>query len=62
MIKIEGDTIRVRYLGGYLIIDKFIELNAVNEEKKVKKNSEKNINSNINANNKKKDIKKKKTK
>ena len=62
MIKIEGDTIRVRYLGGYLIIDKFIELNAVNEEKKVKKNSEKNINSNINTNNKKKDIKKKKTK
>ena len=61
MIKIEGDTIRVRYLGGYLIIDKFIELNAVNEEKKMKKNNEKNNNI-INANNKKKDIKKKKTK
>ena len=61
MIKIEGDTIRVRYLGGYLIIDKFIELNAVNEEKKVNKNSEKNNNI-INTNNKKKDNKKKKTK
>ena len=60
MIKIEGDTIRVRYLGGYLIIDKFIELNAINEEKKLKKNNDKI--SNISANNKKKDIKKKKTK
>ena len=34
MIKIEGDTIRVRYVGGYLILDKFIELNAAIEEKK----------------------------
>ena len=37
MVKIEGDTIRIRYVGGYLLIDKFIELNAVNEEKKLKK-------------------------
>ena len=42
MIKIEGDTIRVRYLGGYIILDKFIELNAANEEKKLKKINEKN--------------------
>ena len=43
MVKIEGDTIRIRYIGGYLIIDKFIEMNAANEEKKVKKQNEKNI-------------------
>ncbi len=42
MVKIEGDTIRIRYVGGYLIIDKFIEMNAANEEKKLKKQSEKN--------------------
>ena len=44
MVKIEGDTIRIRYIGGYLIIDKFIEMNAANEEKKVKKQNEKNTN------------------
>lgn len=44
MIKIEGDTIRVRYVGGYLLIDKFIELNSATEEKKLKKQSEKNNN------------------
>ena len=44
MIKIEGDTIRVRYVGGYLLIDKFIELNSASEEKKLKKQSEKNNN------------------
>ena len=44
MVKIEGDTIRIRYIGGYLIIDKFIEMNAANEEKKLKKQNEKNIN------------------
>ena len=42
MIKIEGDTIRVRYVGGYLLIDKFIELNSATEEKKLKKQNEKN--------------------
>ena len=46
MIKIEGDTIRVRYVGGYLLIDKFIELNSATEEKKLKKQSEKNNNNN----------------
>ena len=43
MVKIEGDTIRIRYIGGYLLIDKFIEMNAANEEKKLKKQNEKNI-------------------
>ena len=62
MIKIEGDTIRVRNLGGYLIIDKFIELNAANEEKKLKKISEKNNNVNPAMNKKKENIQKKKTK
>ena len=42
MVKIEGDTIRIRYVGGYLLIDKFIETNAATEEKKVKKQNEKN--------------------
>ena len=42
MVKIEGDTIRIRFVGGYLLIDKFIELNAATEEKKVKKQNEKN--------------------
>ena len=54
MIKIEGDTIRIRYIGGYLLIDKFIEINSIIEEKKLKKNnneksnatSKKNITSN----------------
>ena len=41
MVKIEGDTIRIRYVGGYLLIDKFIELNAAAEEKKIKKQNEK---------------------
>ena len=56
MIKIEGDSIRVRHVGGYLIIDKFIELNAANEEKKLKKINEKNMNK------KKENIQKKKNK
>ena len=55
MVKIEGDTIRIRFVGGYLLIDKFIELNAATEEKKVKKQNEK-----INNANKKKDTNKKK--
>ena len=55
MVKIEGDTIRIRFVGGYLLIDKFIELNAATEEKKVKKQNEK-----INNANKKKDTFKKK--
>ena len=45
MVKIEGYIIRIRYIGGYLIIDKFIEMNAANEEKKIKKQNEKNLSS-----------------
>ena len=58
MVKIEGDTIRIRYVGGYLLIDKFIELNASAEEKKIKKQNEKLNNANTNTN-KKKDTKRK---
>ena len=58
MIKIEGDTIRVRYLGGYIILDKFIELNAANEEKKLKKINEKN--NSASSTNRKKEINQKK--
>ncbi len=36
MIKMEGEAIRVRYMGGYLLLDKFVELNAPLEEKKKK--------------------------
>lgn len=32
MVKVEGETIRVRSLGGYSLIDKFIEMNAKIEE------------------------------
>ena len=60
MIKIEGDTIRVRYLGGYIILDKFIELNAANEEKKLKKINEKN--NSASSTNRKKEINQKKKK
>ena len=62
MIKIEGDTIRVRHLGSYLILDKFIELNATTEEKKLKKNNEKNNNTDSKTNKKKEIIQKKKNK
>ena len=61
MIKIEGDTIRVRHIGGYLILDKFIELNAANEEKKLKKINENNKNTSI-ATKKKDNNQKKKAK
>ncbi len=51
MVKIEGDTIRIRYVGGYLLIDKFIELNAAAEEKKLKKQNEKSSNTGTNKKN-----------
>ena len=38
MIKLEGEIIRVRYSGGYLLLDKFVELNAPLEENKKKMN------------------------
>jgi len=51
VIKLEGEAIRVRYSGGYLLIDKFIELNAILEENKKKGQK---MNNNVKANNKKK--------
>ena len=52
MIKIEGDTIRIRYVGGYLLIDKFIEMKAANEEKKLKNKNEKGNNPSVSGNKK----------
>ena len=53
MIKLEGEAIRVRYSGGYLLIDKFIELNSSLEESK-KKMSKLNKDNQNKINNKKK--------
>ena len=36
MAKVEGDTIRLRFSGGYILLDKFLELNAALEEIKLK--------------------------
>ena len=44
MVKIESDTIKIRYVGGYLLIDKFIELNSATEEKNI---NDKSNNTNI---------------
>ena len=44
MVKIEGDIIKIRYVGGYLLIDKFIELNSATEEKNI---NDKSNNTNI---------------
>ena len=41
-IKIEGDLIKVKSLGGLLTLDKFIEINSLIEEGKIKNNSSKN--------------------
>ena len=41
MVKIEKDNIRIRHVGGYSSLDKFIDNNAVNEENKLKKQSDK---------------------
>ena len=45
-IKIEGDSIKVKSLGGFLTIDKFIEINSLIEEGKTKNSSSKNTLSN----------------
>ena len=45
-IKIEGDSIKVKSFGGFLPLDKFIEINAGIEEGKIKNNSSKNSLSN----------------
>ena len=43
MVKFETDLIRVRYSGGYILLDKFLEVNGPIEEKKLKaKTSKKN--------------------
>ena len=41
-IKTEGDSIKIKSTGGYLLLDKFIENNALLEEGKVKKSNSKN--------------------
>ena len=56
MIKLEGEAIRVRYSGGYLLLDKYIELNATSEENK-KKNIKLNDNTHSKNNIKKKNKK-----
>jgi len=53
MVKIEGDTIRIRYAGGYLLIDKFIEENSAIEEQNLNDNSN-NTNIKKKSSNKKK--------
>ena len=55
IVKLEGEAIRVRNGAGYLLLDKFVELNAPLEDKKSKK-------TNINDNNKSKTNIKKKNK
>ena len=41
-IKTEGDSIKIKSTGGFLLLDKFIENNALLEEGKVKKSNSKN--------------------
>ena len=50
-IKIEGDSIKAKSTGGFLVLDKFIENNAILEEGKIKKSNSKNS---LNQNKKKK--------
>ena len=50
-IKIEGDSIKAKSTGGFLLLDKFIENNAILEDGKIKKSSSKNS---LNQNKKKK--------
>ncbi len=41
-IKIEGDSIKAKSFGGFILLDKFIENNATTEDGKVKKSTSKN--------------------
>jgi hypothetical protein len=41
-IKVDGDSIKVKSFGGFILLDKFIENNAVLEESKMKNNASKN--------------------
>ena len=50
MLKFEGDNIRVRYKGGYILLDKFIEANSDSMEENKSKNKKK---ANSSANKKK---------
>ena len=50
-IKIEGDSIKAKSTGGFLLLDKFIENNAILEDGKIRKSSSKNS---LNQNKKKK--------
>ena len=54
MVKIEGDSIRVRFIGGYSLIDKFIEVNSVLEESKELKKKANKANNNSGLSNSKK--------
>ena len=47
MVKFESDLIRVRYSGGYILLDKFLEVNGPIEEKKLKAKSAKKNKINI---------------
>ena len=50
-IKIEGDSIKAKSFGGFILLDKFIENNAMLEEGKIKNSNSKNS---LNQNKKKK--------
>ena len=50
-VKLDGESIKVKSFGGFISLDKFIDNNAVLEDKKIKNNASKNS---INQNKKKK--------
>ena len=50
-IKVDGDSIKVKSFGGFILLNKFIENNAVLEDSKIKKSGSKNS---LNQNKKKK--------
>jgi hypothetical protein len=50
MVKVEGEAIRVRYMGGYLLLDKFVESYAPLEDNKKKNAKANNINQNNRSN------------
>ena len=50
MVKVEGEAIRVRYMGGYLLLDKFVESYAPLEDNKKKNTKSSSINQNNRSN------------
>ena len=50
-VKLDGESIKVKSFGGFISLDKFIDNNAILEDKKIKNNASKNS---INQNKKKK--------